>query len=315
MIVRRLHGPPPPELALALAEFEAQFTYPLGPGRTFRISRGSDYPRFFRAIGQGASFVAEAEGRVLGALGMAVRPLALPDGSERLVAYLGDLKIAPAARGGWALVSLARSALAWAGPHVEAAFSVVMDGTPVTPVRYTGRAGLPAFRELGNVIVFRIATGDVPLEPAADHWVTTAAAGMECYRRLRAGRYACPGGQPAERSEIAPLALLDPEGSACGQLEDTRKAKRLLADDGSELLSAHLSSFAFRTSAAGAELLRVARSHAAERGFPALFVAVAAPEAEALREALGPIEMVAAPATVYGTGLPAGAWNINTSEI
>ena len=46
----------------ALARFEEQFTYPLGPGRTLRISHGDDYPRFFRAIGDAACFVAERSG-------------------------------------------------------------------------------------------------------------------------------------------------------------------------------------------------------------------------------------------------------------
>ena len=64
MIVHELHGPPAPELARALAEFEAGFTYPLGPGRTFHICHGDDYPCFFRAMGEAACFVAEQKGRV-----------------------------------------------------------------------------------------------------------------------------------------------------------------------------------------------------------------------------------------------------------
>ena len=64
---------PGAELALALARFEEQFTYPLGPGRSFRISHGDDYPRFFRAMGEVACFVAERDGVVLGVLGAALR--------------------------------------------------------------------------------------------------------------------------------------------------------------------------------------------------------------------------------------------------
>src|SRR5437588_48708 len=93
-----LQDPPAPDLARALEVFEEQFSYPLGPGRTFRISHGADYPRFFRAMGEAAVFVAEREGQVLGTVGAALRRLRTPDGTEARVAYLGDLKVLPAAR-------------------------------------------------------------------------------------------------------------------------------------------------------------------------------------------------------------------------
>jgi len=115
---------------------------------------------------------------------------------------------------------------------------------------------------------------------------------------------------------MTPQWLVDPEGLACGLLEDTRRAKRLIADDGSEMLSAHLSFFAFRTPDAGAALLQVARQQTARAGLPAVFVAVAEPDAKALAGALGPVDKVVAPATIYGAELaPGPAWNINTSEI
>jgi hypothetical protein len=115
---------------------------------------------------------------------------------------------------------------------------------------------------------------------------------------------------------MAPVWLLDPSGAACGRLEDTRRGKRLLLGDGSELVSAHLACFAFRDLQAGAGLLRAAVGRAADVGCPALFVAVAADEAEAVGAALAGHEVTMAPATVYGVGPPAGlAWHINTSEI
>jgi hypothetical protein len=315
MNLHRLQGPPAPALEGALAEFEAQFTYPLGPGRTFRISHGADYPRFFRAIGDASCFVAERQGRVLGVVSVAVMPLLLPDGGERPVAYIGDLKVAVDVRGGPVFLRLARAGEGWLRPRVTAAFGVVMAGTAATPEAYTGRVGIPAFRLLGKVIVLRLATAEGP--PAADERFTaTAGHVLACYRRLSRARCASLGGTPAERSETAPAWLMHPDGLACGLLEDTRRGKRLFADDGTEMCSAHLSCFAFRGPAAGAELLHAARRLAARRGFPALFVSVAEPDAEALGQALGPVERVTAPATVYGAGLPEGpAWNINTSEI
>jgi hypothetical protein len=315
MNLHELSGPPPAQLAQELAAFEESFTYPLGPGRTFRISHGDDYPRFFRSIGRAVCFVAEREGSVLGCLAVAACPLRLPDGSVREVAYLADLKVAPCARGGVVLLRLARAAHALMGP-LGAAFSVVMEGTAVTPPDYTGRLGIPAFTPLARLAVLRVPVVAIGDTREGNSFPATDAEGQACYRRLSAGRYASPGGDPAERSETASVWLMLPDGSACGRLEDTRRAKRLLADDGSELRSAHLACFACRTPEAGAELVHAALPRAARAGFPAVFVAVPEAEADRLRERLGLRDVVVAPATVYGTGLESGPdWNVNTSEI
>jgi hypothetical protein len=315
MNVHLLSGPPPPPLARALERFEEQFRYPLGPGRFFRIAHGEDYPRFFRAIGEGVCFVAEREGRILGVMGAALRRLTLPGGAERLVVYFGDVKIDPPARGGRTLLRLTEAVRQWVGARAAAAFAVVMDGTPATPTAYTGRLGIPFFSELGKIMILRLPTAGMQAAPD-DGWVTTAARGNICYLRLSAGRYACPGGNPAERSEMEAIWLMDPGGQACGRLEDTRRAKRLIADDGVEMQSAHLSCFAYQDAQAGVALVRVALAHAARRGLPALFLAVAADEA---RNFCGPLERlgaVLAPATIYGAGLePGSVWSINTAEI
>lgn len=319
--MHQLSGPPSPELARKLAAFEEQFVYPLGPGRHFRITHGDDYPRFFRAMGKlgdATVFVVEREERVAATLAVVVRRLTLPDGSSRKVAYFGDLKIAPWARGGVTLVRLARAVDAWVRPKVEAAFSAVMDGTPVTPDAYTGRLGIPAFRALGKVLVLRLLCG-TGFQPALqqDRLATCPTnQGMKCFERLSRGRYYCGDATPAERSETKPTWLMSPDSQACGLFEDTRRGKRLIADDGSELLSAHLSYFALTTPASGADLLRAALALAGQRGFPALFVAVAEPDAGPLQAALADVEIVVAPATVYGAELEAnGLWNINTAEI
>ena len=228
---------------------------------------------------------------------------------ERPAVYLGDLKIAPAARGGRVLVRLAGAMAAWAGGKADTGFGVVMAGTPVTPDRYTGRLGLPAFRELARVAILRLPTGDAA--GSADEIV--AADGEAMYRRLAAGQYAAAGGDPAERSETPPVRLALPDGSACGRLEDTRRAKRLISDDGGEMVSAHLSCFGYADTAAGLRLLAAARVRAAALGFPALFVAV--PDADAAPFAAVP-GVVVAPAVVYGTGLDAGvSWAVNTAEV
>jgi len=313
MKVHQVSGPPAPALARALVEFETPFAYPLGPGKFFRISHGEDYTLFFRAQGNGSCFIAEHQGCVAGTLGTAIRPLWMPDGTERVAAYFGDLKIAADARGGTVLVRLARAAEAWLRPQVEAGFGVVMGGTTLTPEAYTGRAGIPGFQDLGRLVIFRISGGE-DREAEAGHYLTNREAGLACYRRLSLGRYACPSGAAEKRSQITPF-WMNPDGSACGMLEDTRKAKRLIAGDGAELLSAHLSCFAYSAVSAGAELIAVALQKAVRLGLPALFVSAAEPDARELRQSLPKFEVLAASAIVYGTGLKTGAWNINSSEI
>jgi len=98
-------------------------------------------------------------------------------------------------------------------------------------------------------------------------------------------------------------------------LEDTRNAKRLINDDGSEMASGHLSYFAFKNAVAGAELLREALGLLPSFGLPALFVAVCEPDAGALCTELRDVRILPAAATVFGTGLMPGLWNINSAEI
>jgi len=313
--VRAFQAAPPPELARALERFEKQFTYPLGPGRSFRISHGADYPRFFRSIGTGVCFVEEEGGAVQGVIGVALRQLLAPTGERREVVYVGDLKIDPTARNGRTLLRLAHAVDGWVAGRTRAAFSVVMDGTRATPAHYTGRMGIPAFTELGRIVVLRIPTSG-HRATAGGEWRTSADRVDLAQRILSSGRFASAGGTPGERSANEPLWLVAPDGKACGRLEDTSRAKRLVADDGTELMSAHLSSFAYADADSGASLIRTALAHAGERGFPALFVAVAAIDSEKFCRLLAKHDPVRAPATIYGTGLEAGlAWNVNTAEI
>jgi hypothetical protein len=316
MIVRQLCDRPSPELSRALAEFESSFRYPLGPGRFFRISHGDDYPRFFRAMGEAACFIAEHQGRVVGAVGTAVRSLLLPDGTERSVGYVGDLKVAPEARISLAFLQLVWAAQKWLLSRVDGGFGVVMDGTAVLPTAYMGRAGLPGVRELAKVIVLRIPCPEAFVGPDDDRYRTEEEPAARCYRTLSRGRYASPGGTPAERSLTPPVWLMRPDGLACGRLEDTRRAKRLTDDAGAEMVSGHLAAFAFRSVEAGVDLIRAALRRARAAGLPALFVAVAPADAAALGDALRPLAPVVAPATVFGVGLDIGfPWNVNSSEI
>ena len=311
MNVHALAAAPGPALAAALARFEGQFAYPLGPGRSFRVAHGDDYPRFFRAVGEAVCFVAERAGEVLGVLGLAATRVRTAEGAEVPAIYLGDLKVAPAARGGRVLVRLADAGRAWCRSRAACGFGVVMDGTPVTPDRYTGRLGIPPFREVAKVAVLRL-----PARPTGGaSWSGDPSVGAALFARLAAGRVSTAGGNPLERSETPPAWLVAPDGSACGRFEDTRRAKRLIAAAG-EMVAAHLSCIGYANHAALAALLRSACRTAATRGFPAVFAAVPAREADAVLAAANEPGAVVAPATVFAAGFePGREWSINTAEV
>lgn len=315
--VHTLHIPSDPPLAAALAAFEAQFLYPLGPDRHFRISHGEDYARFFRAMGEARCFVAEDGGCVLGTLGVSLRELVTGGGTTHRAAYIGDLKIAPAARGGRVLHRLARAAYEWAHSRATCAFGVVMDGTAALPGEYTGRAGVPGFEKARELVIDRISSDT----GAADACVTLPAGeGRALYESLGRGRAFATGGDASERSEIAPEWIATVDSTACGRLEDTRRAKRLLVDEAgggaTELRSAHLACFAWRTPAGAAAVVSAARRRAARLGLPAVFVAVDAADAGVLDAAAHESLMARAGATIYGVNLPGGLrWVVSSSEV
>ena len=309
-----LDAAPDAALALALRQFEARFTYPLGENTAFRISHGDDYSRFYRAMGESRVVIAERDGDVLGTLAGAVRPLRTPDGGSLTALYVGDLKVIPGLEAGIVLVRLAASLMAWATPRVSAAFGVAMDGTRKTPPRYTGRFGIPAFTELAKIMVLRLVC-QPGLERNRQRFCTEAD-GLAIFHALTRGDFAPVSACALERSAIDPQWLCLESGLACGMLEDTSKAKRLFEVGAGELRSAHLSYFAFAAPQDGARLLLHATRQAAVFEYPALFCAVPASRAQALMDALGSAACTAAPATVYGAGLAKDpAWHLNTSEI
>jgi len=305
----------PPELIGKLEIFESQFEYPLGAEASFRILHGADYSLFFRSIGRATCFVAETEGRLTGVLTTVARPLWLPSGDEQTIIYVCDLKVAPFARGGRTLFRLIRMAQACPSTPSFLVFGIVMDGTSTVPTRYTGRAGIPLFGSISAVTILRFSsvatTGTTPPVCAVSRQEV-----LDCFRRLSKGRYATPCGQPEARSQHPPAWLMLPDGTACGLLEDTLKAKRLVRPDGTEIISAHLSCFAFRTVDSGVRLIESALVLCRERGLPAMFVAVTRENAVKILDSFDHSGITVASATLYGNGLKPGvAWNINTSEI
>lgn len=310
-----IHGNPAPRMAAALAEFEKQFAYPLGSGSSFRIAHGRDYPRFYRAMGNNACFVAERTGEILGVLSTAQRTLSLPDGRQKEVAYIGDLKVAPGKPAGRIVLRLILRLRQWARRCAEAAYSVVMDGTQVTPLRYTGRLGIEPFIELAKLMILSIPTPAAG-RSNADSWGGDELPGPRFYRNLSRHSARCLESSPRMRSVMRPRWLVHPEQHAAGLLEDTRQAKRLVGINGEEMVRSHLSFCAWSDRASALALLQEALRCSADSGFDEMFVAVSPKEADSLIAGLDVAGITRAPATIYGYGLDPGMnWSINTSEI
>lgn len=317
MKIHELTGPPAPWLGAALEQFEAAFRYPLGPAQSFVIEHGRDYVTFFQAMGEAHVFVAERAGAVLGTLTAVIRPVRLPGGDIQPAAYLCDLKVTETARGGRTLPLLMKVVR----DRLEArcggvAYVVVMGGTERTPIHYTGRRDVPAFKQLGEIVVLRIPTPPLAASREGEVLEGEAELAEEIHCRLIRGSFVPLAGSPALRSEMAPLHLRLADGNACGILEDTRRGKRLFDQTGGEMLSAHFSRFAYAGVVDGTRIVRCALRLARQRGFPALFTALPRGEADELVRQLGVPDIVIAPAIVFGCGFADNApWRIDTAEI
>lgn len=305
---------PPPWLQDALHDFEGNFTYPLGSS-TFSIEHGKDYGRFFRSLGEACTFVAAESGVVSGAISLSIREIVSPDEKVLKAAYICDIKLREEARAGRLLLSLSRLALDWGKERASVAYGIVMDGTAVTPLSYSGRLGIPAFKPVAKIAVLRLEA----LACMADEKTQAVAKESQAravFSQLSPGFFATPLAFAGQRSQMQPTWLALPDSSACGCLEDTRRAKRLVDNRGEEMLSAHLGSLAYSDTASGAHLIRQAASLAKNRGYPALFLAVPLADSPTLCAALKEFSINVATATIFACGITAGDdWLVNSSEI
>ena len=299
-----LRQAPPPELASGLLEFERQFTYPLGANDSFSISHAPDYVTFFRALGEATVLAVEEEGRILGTLAAVVRTLRTPDGEERTVAYLADLKLVREVRHRLTRYLLAMS------EHLNVpggcGYAVVMDGTRSTPDRYTGRWGVPAFQPLAKVTVLTLQT-----RSGIERDCTAVPAGLF----HPAGSVMPLPGRAEIRSQCAPEWLA--WGSASGLLEDTRRGKKLLHASGHEMRAAHLSRFRYDQDRDAVVLLEQAAYRCARQGIPTLFACLPQRAAQRLLPHLRGLTLNPAQATVYGVGFPSDwdEWWLDSAEI
>ena len=322
-----LTEPPPLSIGESLERFEDRFWYPLGAHSSFRISHGREYLPFFQAMGDAKVLVAEKAGDIQGTIAIVRRTLQVRNSEGRVSSqtanYLCDLKLHPNARCGIVLARL----LDYARQQIEtgnsisdrACYCVVMEGTGRLPTDYTGRLCVPRFEPVGEIEVLRIAHPNPPELNVAGGTVTGAVteAAMEQLRgQLAPAGNSTASGNSTHRSIMTPVCLIDSSGSACGTVEDTRRGKRLYSDSGGEMLTAHLSSFAFSTAEAGARLISDALAVSAAASFPALFVAIPRRFLASLLPYLAHFDVLQAPATVFGCGLSIEQdWWIDTAEI
>jgi hypothetical protein len=315
MRLHRFTDKVPAETGRALAEFEREFSYPLGPSERFRISHGEDYLPFFRAIGEPVLLVMEDAGRIVGGIVRVRRRLELRREAKSVVEdsvahYLCDLKVAAAARGTRVLARMiGETKREIEASDSRACYCVVMAGTGRLPTDYTGRLGVPRFERVGEIVILRISPGGLLVKHCR---VISIKDFAEVRGRLARTGYTATGGESAYRSWMAPLPLVTPDGDACGLLEDTRRGKRLWLESGGELVSEHLSGFAYATPEAGAELLAAA----VVRAQGPFFVALPVREMEVMRPLLEGLEFTEARACIYGHGLESGHdWWVDTAEI
>ena len=318
MTIDSFTSPPPADLATALEEFEQSFLYPLGPQQKFRISHGRQYLPFFRAMGEATLLVAQHAGTVLGTLVLVRRMVQIRTPTETVESpayYLCDLKIRPE----WQrtpllfrLIASARKLIEESG--VRRCYCVVMDGTGRLPTDYTGRLGIPAFEKLGEIMIIRASSAGGEVHDRS--LMATASEVEQLAQQIRGPGVAASPSLSSERSMLSPVGLIDAARSACGVLEDTRRGKQLWLQSGEELISAHLSHWAWTEAQAGASILKQAVRCGAESGFPALFTAIPRRWYAKLTPHLDSLEIQEAPATVFGIGFERDHdWWIDTAEI
>ena len=319
MKIHSLASLPPPELGIALEEFEQSFLYPLGPKQKFRISHGREYLPFFRAMGEVTLLVAEHAGRVLGTLVLVrriVRVRTAEGTQEKPAFYLCDLKL----RSEWQRTPLLARLIGSAQKLIEASgcprcYCVVMDGTGRLPTDYTGRIGVPPLKRLGEIMILRLSPREtLPVDNTVR--ISPPSNAEDLCQHIRGDGVTAACGLSSERSQMTPLGLIDSTGQACGKLEDTRRGKRLYLDSGEELLSSHLSNWAWTDTRVGARVLQQALFASLRIGIPALFAAVPRQWYLELTPFLHQLQIQEAPATIFGIGFDLNQdWWVDTAEI
>lgn len=294
------------EFSPMLRSFEKQFWYPLGALREFRIAHPSLYTDFFSSMGDAYCFVALREDEVVGVLSSVIRTLESPQGKTSQVAYVADVKIIKELQGSTLLYRLARTAILWLRPQISSAYSVVMDGTSVTPKQYTGRVGVPQFSWSGRVHLLSLSTKTVfswdsdvlkvPLEQGAKFTGTESSRSLTDVPTWTTI-------EPLLRAQTQPVWFIDQNTGASALLEDTRRAKRLYDRQECEYRYAHLTYASYRKPEDVLQLLPDACARSESLGFSHVFVTVPDFHLEAVQRKLANIAHDTYSASIYGVSL------------
>lgn len=312
---------PPEVYCERLQEFERQFDYPLTETRRFRIEHSLDYERFFAAMGDSLTVVAEDAGKILGVLSAAIRTLYITKNKLEKWLYVGDVKIDKVARGRHVLKQLFMATYSWVGDKCEKGYSVVMDGTGVTPDEYTGRLGIPEFQAVQSIkliafsteALMRLSVDKASVETSDDPSAFTD--GIQL---------AQSASQPIRwsneniliRSRMNPVWLTAPSTGCSGLLEDTRGAKRLYSSGGEELLYSHLSNIHYESIEDMIPLIVEAGEMAYTCGCTNLLISVPASKCSSLTKFFNTTQYDVFSSTVYASSKTQGyELPISSSEI
>lgn len=300
----------PSSLNEQMSSFEKSFRYPLGLSGSFSISHGDDYSRFFRAMGKCKIYLACHKGEIAGSLAVVHRPVFL-NGIKDNALFVGDLKIKKG--NGKLLYCLIKEAHDDNLELREAPqYGIMMKGTERRPSDYTGRLGLPKFKNMGEIAIIRVPVNSYDLKEKSFEISTHGAITMA--EELRKSENTFPIGRSAIRSLNKPRAFCLENKSAVCILEDTMTAKRLFADDGSEIVSGHLSSLQYFRVEDGVNLVKAIMPEAKRNNYPALFFSVPLEDKDEYLKNLKGAHC--APAFIYGRNMEASCrWQLNTAEI
>ena len=328
-----------------ISAFEAGFRYPLSPTEHFSISHGADYSLFYRSMGNSLVLAAEQDELPIATVAATIRELHSPCGTIQKCAYIGDLKYRKSTGASRKLLSLLLELQTWCIQNADSALAVVMGGTQNLPDSYSGRLGLRKMKRLGTMHIYRI-----PIQPLAScrqfkeaELIASARAHSiidTSPRNFCSFKPIQNGDSESEcTSLISPIWLgtnapgsttdLDngesPSGDcAIGCLQDTRKAKKLFREDGSEILNAHLTNFYFDSIDSAASIIESALESARDNNFEALFLSVDTERSQQLSAVLEKLGATKSEALIYGAGVIAEEqfndhsnrnWCINSSEV
>ena len=302
-----------------LREFEREFWYPLGATKEFRIEHPSLYTDFFSSMGDAFCFVALREDEVVGVLSSVIRTLCSPTGKTSQIAYVADVKITKDLQGSTLLYRLARTAILWLRPQISSAYSVVMDGTSVTPKQYTGRVGVPQFSWSGRVHLLSFSTTtDFPrMTEVSEHPVEQSSLVAEVEpRHIGSEVPTWATVKPNLRTQASPVWLVDEYTGACALLEDTRRAKKLYDRQQREYRYAHLTYLSYSEPEHIIPILPHACARSQTLGLSHIFVTVPDIHVSAIQSKLQDLEYSAYSASIYGVSLSENfPFLVNSSEI